>query len=169
MSEELGRNNSHGKFTADDEGHQQRLESALKQIAHDQGDEVAQAVRLIVQRNLRSGRLRSVLVQLEAISLEDYVRRVTDCYQNPGPYLVAGQGGRPRYLWEALFPVLQQWAYNWHLGHGLSAAMAADRASTCAKQAALLISSRAFPFDTEFDVWAITLLRQVCAGSKRAH
>jgi hypothetical protein len=169
MSGELRRNNSHGKFTANDEAHQQRLERVLKQIAKHQGDEVAQVVRLIIQRNLRSGRMQSVLVQLEAITLEDYVRRVADYYQNPGPYLVAGQGGQPRYLWEALFPVLKQWAYHWHLERGLTVAEAVDRASTCAKQAALLIAGRAFPYDTEFDVWAVTLLRQVCAGSKRAY
>jgi hypothetical protein len=167
MGEEAGGNNSQGKSSADDEVDQQRLESVLEKVADRRGGEVAEAVRLIVQRNVRSGRMRSVFAQVEGINLEDYVWRVADRYQNPGPYLVAEQGVRQRYLWEALFPSLQQWAYNWHLDRGLTTRNAVDRASACAKQAALLIARRPFPYDIEFDAWAITLLRQVCAGKNR--
>jgi hypothetical protein len=158
-----GRDNSNGG----DEMDQARLENTFKQVADQRGAEVAAAVRLIIQRNLRSGRLHTVLAYLDNYTLEDYVWRVADRYQNPGPYLVGGPEQQQPYSWETLFPVLQRWAYNWYLDRGFTDPVARDRASAGARQAALLIIGRSFPYDTEFDVWALTLLRQACAGKNR--
>jgi hypothetical protein len=167
MSEEIGPHNGQDNSTGNEDVDEAYLERIFSKIADQWGDEAARAVRLIVERNLRSGRIQAALTQLDNLTLEEYVRRVADRYQNCGPYLVGTPEQRQSYRWDALFPTLLQWAYNWYLSRGFTEPVARDRASASARQAALLIAGQTFPYDTEFDVWAITLLCQACAGRKR--
>jgi hypothetical protein len=140
----------------------EHLEAVFDQVGHRCGESVASNVRLIVERNLRSGRVASVLAQTKNLTLADYVWQVVACYQNPGPYLIENGHGR-QLSCQPLFTVLQEWAYNWQLRHGLTPAEASHEATTCARRALLLITHRAFSYDVPFDAWAIVLLRQICA------
>jgi hypothetical protein len=137
------------------------LETVFDELADRCGETVARNVRLIIGRNLRSGRAGTVLAQTKDITLVDYVWRVAACYQEPGPFLVDSPPGH-KLSWQPLFGALQEWAYNWHLHQDLTAGEASQRATACARRALLLIAHRPFSYDVAFDAWAITLLQQIC-------
>lgn len=154
--------NGPGETTLVNDGREEHLESVFDQVAGRCGDAVARNVRLIIGRNLRSGRVRAVLAQTKSATLSDYVWRVAAYYQKPGPYLVDGPCGRAL-SWQPLFSALQEWAYHWHLRHGATPAEASHQATACARRALLLIAHRPFSYDVAFDTWALALLQQICA------
>jgi hypothetical protein len=140
---------------------EEHLESVFDQLAGRCGETVARNVRLIIGRNLRSGRAGTVLAQTKNITLADYVWRVAAHYQNPGPFLVDRPPGH-EFSRQPLFGALQEWAYNRHLCQGFTAGEAWQRAIGCARRTLLLIAHRPFSYDVAFDAWAITLLQQIC-------
>jgi hypothetical protein len=162
VAKECSRAYSAGGATSVAYDDESQLEAIFVQVGQRHGAAVARQVRLVVDRNLRSGRAGMVLAQTRGLTLAEYVWRVAGHYQEPGPYFSDSRHGRELNC-QALFTRLQMWAYNWHVRHGMTEERAAQQAPICGRRALLLIAHRPFTYDVPFDAWAVTLLRQLCA------
>ncbi len=134
------------------------IEKALQTIA----PELANKVRGILFANLDRGRVETFLAG-DPSRVGEYVERVLGFYSRLSPYLHALQSERGEDAWQPLFKKLRTWAYNFLLRKNFypgpeTLAMADE----CAAEAALHILNAHFPYDTEFEPWAYTIVTMTC-------
>ena len=93
----------------------------------------------------------------------EYVQRVREYYEQLHNYLYAVQNERSRLVWEPLMDKLQTWAYNFLLRKNFYPGRETrDVAQECAAEAAIMILNAHFPYDTEFEPWAYTIVTMAC-------
>jgi RNA polymerase sigma factor (sigma-70 family) len=141
---------------------EEALEEGLKLEAASQGKQVAQALRLIIAANLRSGRVGYFLDEVEGREPAEYVSRVTGFYEALSLYLHQVQVEKLDEVWRPLFEKLQRWIYNFLLNNHFAAGPHThQRAVEYATEAAVALLTAHFPYDTSFDAWAFILARNV--------
>jgi RNA polymerase sigma factor (sigma-70 family) len=124
------------------------------------GRELAGKIRPIVSVNLSRGRVHHFLREQETHAPSDYVWRVAEVYQRTNEYVHQVQVAKADEVWQPLYDKLMRWAYCLQRkGYHQSWTELEMTVAECAADAGAQIISSHFPFDTEFDGWAYTLLR----------
>lgn len=141
---------------------QRELENALNALAHTKDEELARHIRPILFINLDRGRLQT-FVEEDPARVQRYVWLVAQTYTRLKPYLHKLQTEQDAETWAALYKQMQTWAYNFFLRKGFRAdEHTRDIAIECASDAATIILKSHFPYDTEFDPWAHTIVQNAC-------
>lgn len=139
------------------------LEQAIRQVAEQKGDLLARTIAPIVMINLEKERVHHFLDGQTDCQPEAYVWRVCDFYEKWSSYLYQIQEERNPDLWLSLFDQLKRWSYNYLLKQNFSAlsAQKLQLAADCAVMAAGRLLIARFPYDTDFEPWAYTLVQHV--------
>ncbi|MCI0398696.1 MAG: hypothetical protein L0332_16220 [Chloroflexi bacterium] len=137
------------------------LEAAIHALSGHIGPEKLERIRAIVQTNLARGRLDLYLSD-HLHTPQDYVRRVAGYYERLHPTLHSLQVLKSEETWLPLYERLQRWAYKFLVRQGVASAQAASLMVEAAQAAAVTIATTYFPYDVEFEPWAVTILRQSC-------
>lgn len=141
---------------------QRGLEQALQALARSKGEALARQVKPILLANLDRGRLQTFVEETPA-RIEAYVWFVAQTYTTLNPYLHKLQTEQDAETWTTLYKRLQTWAYNFFLRKSFRAdEHTREIAIECASDAATLIIKSHFPYDTEFDPWAHTIVQNAC-------
>jgi RNA polymerase sigma factor (sigma-70 family) len=137
------------------------LEDALAWLAHEEGEEAAALVRPIAWANWQ--RIGKYLQRNPDNSLRDYVHTVHKTHRRLHPKIHKIQIERSPELWDDLFGQMQKWVYNYLLGQGFyRSSQTLALAVEYATEAAIALLQSRFPYDVEFEPWAITLTQNVC-------
>jgi RNA polymerase sigma-70 factor (ECF subfamily) len=124
--------------------------------------ELAASLRPILDANLDRGRVETYVGETFTRT-EEYIQRVAVQYARLNPYLQAVQKERSDAVWQPLFDQLQVWAYNFLLRKNFIPDDSTRAiAEECATEAALRILDAHFPYDTEFEPWAYTIVSMSC-------
>jgi len=139
-----------------------QLEEALITLADTRGEKLARQLRPILLANLDRGRLQT-FIENQSVSVSDYVELVAQEYSKLNGLLHSLQVERSEALWESLFERMQNWAYNFFLRKGFTASERTQEIATeCATDAAILLLTAYFPYDTDFEPWAHILVQNAC-------
>lgn len=124
--------------------------------------ELAGKVRGILSANLDRGRVETFLAG-DPSRVGEYVIRVAETYSRLNPHIHAVQNDQTEEAWQPIFDQLRTWAYNFLLRKnfypGPETLAIADE---CATEAAVHILDAHFPYDTEFEPWAHTVVTMTC-------
>jgi len=124
--------------------------------------ERAAVFRSVLYANLDRGRVETFIGN-DLNCVGDYVQRVVEHHARLSSYIKSVQSERSDAVWLPLFQKLQMWAYNFLLrknfAPGDSTRVVAEE---CATEAALRILDAYFPYDTDFDPWAHTIITITC-------
>lgn len=139
------------------------LQRAIQQVAEQKGEPFARAIAPIVMTNLDKGRVHHFLDGQTDNQPEAYVWRVCELYEEWHPYLTQIQQDQDPELWLSLYNQLKQWSYNQLLKEKFFAPpdQKLELAADCAVMAAGRLLHARFPYDTDFDPWAYTLVQNV--------
>jgi hypothetical protein len=132
----------------------------------------ATAVRVytILRLNYRQGRVHLFLEGRDAPTVQDYVSLVVRTHHELATYLHDLQMCRSKRLILPLYEQLQRWAYHHLLEKCHAPGMATFKgAEKCARNALPAIMAARFPYDTEFESWALIRLRQACRDAGAGH
>lgn len=144
------------------------LENALAGLPREYGPQFVKDVTAIVRQNARQGRLQKFIDNGTVASAHEYVQRVASEYRRQAHYVRALQTSDDPELWEPFFILLQKWAYGALSRRSFrEPAERQDHAESCAADAAIVIRTQPFPFDTEFDAWACMVVTYTCANHVR--
>lgn len=139
------------------------IEKALQEMDGETG-RVVEAVRPILAGNVKSGRIqRFVNEDPDSAAVMAYVERVARYHEACHEQVHELQVEKSAEAWEALYVLLQKWAYAFLRRRGFPAR--GDRyehAVACAGEAAATILSTRFPFDVHFQRWAYVILQNIC-------
>jgi hypothetical protein len=139
------------------------LEREVEAISQTLSPAAAVELDLIVRANFNDGRVDLFLEGDPSLDIHDYVRLVAETYQQLSPYLHDLQARRSDGAILPLYEQMQRWAYNLLLQKGHTPGMPALEAAVgYARDAILAILLTSFPYDTQFEPWAMLRLRQVC-------
>jgi len=141
---------------------QHELEMALAALTELRGERLAGQVRHILFTNLDRGRIQGfILGRLDLIPA--YVRDLVDRFEALHDLLHKLQTERDTESWEPLFDRMQTWAYNFFLRKSFTAdGRTQEIAAECATEAAIMMLSAYFPYDTDFDAWAHIIVQNAC-------
>lgn len=138
------------------------IEKTLQFLGTESKSQITASIRTVLFTNLDRGRVENFIGH-DIIRIGEYVRRVIENHARLNPYLQAVQKERTDAVWQPLFDQLQLWAYNFLLRKNF---MPGDStraiAGECATEAALRILDAHFPYDTEFEPWAYTIVSMSC-------
>jgi RNA polymerase sigma factor (sigma-70 family) len=149
-------------MSLDSENIQRQLEEALKALDDSKGEGLARQLRPILFSNLDRGRIQGSWDE-NPDRIRDYVWRVAETFATLNPYLHQLQTERRTEVWEPLFERMQTWAYNFFLRKNFAAdQQTREIAIECATEAAIALLNAHFPYDTEFDAWAHTIVQNAC-------
>lgn len=138
------------------------LGEALQILTESAGAALACQIKPILLANLDRGRVQTFL-DGDPDRLQEYVRCVAENFVSHHAYLHALQSERNQEVWEPLYERMQTWAYNYFLRKNFAADQnTLDIAAECASEAAVTLLGAHFPYDTEFDPWAHTLVQNAC-------
>lgn len=139
------------------------LEKALQRLAKKWGKTVTTAIHPILLDNLERGRISKWLGTSKNRTVQDYVERVATFHARYQDYFYQIQVEKSEEVWQDLYCRLQEWAYNYLLGKGFYRNQSTSQlAATYATEAAIVLLTARFSYDTEFDPWAHVLLLHVC-------
>jgi hypothetical protein len=139
------------------------LDHEVATISHSLPPALTGEIRRIVRANLSDGRVHLFLEGPGPPGIEDYVRLVAKTYRQLSPYIHDLQVRRAKAVILPLYEQLQTWAYNLLLQKSHAPGMASLKgAEICGQSALLAILAAPFPYDTQFEPWAMMRLRQVC-------
>jgi len=139
-----------------------QIELALEQLAETRGAELARQIKPILLVNLNRGRLHRFLDE-KPDQVQSYVWLVADGFSTLHGYLHKIQIERAPEVWHTLYERMQTWAYTFFLRKNFAADdPTREIAIECATEAALQLLDSHFPYDTEFDAWAHTLVQNTC-------
>lgn len=131
----------------------QTLESDARAAAH---------LRSILHTNLDRGRVEH-FIENDIAKVDEYARRVHEHYLRLHRYLESVQQTRTDEAWQPLLVKLQTWAYNFLRRKGFAPGPSTrEIAEECATESALRLLDAHFPYDTEFDPWAHTIVSMAC-------
>jgi hypothetical protein len=137
----------------------QEVATASDSLSHALTGEISR----IVRANFNDGRVHLFLEGSQAPGVEDYVRLVVKTYRQLSPYVHNLQVRRAKAAILPLYEQLQTWAYNLLLQKSHAPGMASLKgAEICGQTALLAILAAPFPYDIQFESWAMIRLRQVC-------
>jgi RNA polymerase sigma factor (sigma-70 family) len=136
------------------------LQEGLERAFGGMERELVKQLRPIISVNLARGRVRHFLEGQDEVRPGDYVWRVAEIYGRTRPYVYEVQVVKSEVVWQPLYHKLKRWAVglqrsSFHREWFEVEQLAAEGATDAATQ---IIASH-FPYDTEFDAWAYTLLR----------
>lgn len=136
------------------------LEDSLERAYGVMARELVGEIRPIIAVNLSRGRVRHFLQGQGTREPRDYVWQVAEIYERTHDYVQEVQVVKSEAVWQPLYGKLMRWSrcFQRKGGHR-SWAEVEVRATECAADAAAQIIGSHFPYDTEFDAWAYTLLR----------
>lgn len=139
------------------------LERVLEEMDAERG-EAAEAIRPILADNAESGRVQRFLdEEPDPSAIVAYVARVARYHQQCHEHVHQLQVEKSPEAWEALYVLLQKWAYAFLRRRGFPAhGDRYEHAVTCAGAAAATILATRFPFDVHFERWAYVLLQNIC-------
>lgn len=139
-----------------------QIELALERLAETRGAELARQIKPILLANLDRGRIHRFL-DGKSDQVQPYVWRVADGFSSLHVYLHKIQSGRDPEVWQPLYERMQTWAYNFFLRKNFVVDdHTREIAIECATEAAIRLLNSHFPYDTEFDAWAHTLVQHTC-------
>lgn len=119
-------------------------------------------LRRILHTNLDRGRVEH-FIENDIARVNEYVRRVHECYLRLHPCIESVQKARTDEAWQPLLLNLQTWAYNFLRRKGFAPGLSTrEIAEECATEAALRLLDAHFPYDTEFNPWAHTIVSMAC-------
>lgn len=141
----------------------QTLEDALSPIEVEKGKKMTEAIRPIIYTNLARGRIQQYLDEQQNVNLTDYVRIVAHKYEHLHSYLIKVQVEKDPEIWEELFQKLQRWAYEFlRSKQEVVGRNIIQDAIDCAANASSTILVAQFPFDIDFERWAVLLVQNAC-------
>jgi RNA polymerase sigma factor (sigma-70 family) len=142
---------------------EQAIQTALQNLAEDKGGELAKIIHRILSANMERGRLQVFLERNEDNAPGDYVRVISECYAKLNAYVHQVQVEKTEEVWNPLFRKMQHWAYSWWLKHNFPPGVETFLiAQDCAAEAAAALVNAHFPFDTDFEAWAVVLVQYIC-------
>jgi RNA polymerase sigma factor (sigma-70 family) len=127
----------------------------------------AVSIRPIILKNLargkNAGRVGNYLTGNPGKLPCDYVGRVADYYEELSCYLQQIQEEKSDQIWEPLFEKMQWLAYNYLRQKNFMAGQQTFQLATdCAADAGGELVQAYFPYDTDFDPWACTIVQNHC-------
>jgi len=138
------------------------IEKTLQSIEDESGSQTAASIRLVLHANLDRGRVENFIGN-DISYVGEYVRRVIEQYARLNSYIQSVQSERLDMVWLPLFNQLQLWAYNFLLRKNFVPGPSTRAiAEECATEAALHILDAHFPYDTDFEPWAHTIITITC-------
>jgi len=141
---------------------QRELDNALKKLEKTEGEVPTHKLWSILLANLDRGRVQTFVGE-EPARIFGYVCLVVQNFSTLNPYLHQLQTEKRRSAWEPLYKRMQTWAYNYFIRKGFFADnYTREIAIECAGDAATTILKAHFPYDTEFDPWAHTIVQNAC-------
>jgi RNA polymerase sigma factor (sigma-70 family) len=143
------------------------LEQALCVLGTQGREGTAASIRPIVFENLNRGgtndRVCTYLGANPGKTPVDYVYHVADYYEELGSYLCQLQQEKSVHVWEPLFVEMQWWAYNFLRRKDFPPGQQTfQMAKDCAANAGGKLVQAYFPYDTDFDAWACTIVQNHC-------
>lgn len=124
--------------------------------------ELAVKLRPVLLANLDRGRVETFTGD-DLARVGEYVQRIREHYERLHNYLHAVQDERSGLVWEPLFAKLHTWAYNFLLRKNFYPGQeTSDIAQARAADAAMRLIEAHFPYDTEFEPWAYTIVTMSC-------
>lgn len=149
-------------MSLDKEVIQPMLEATLKTLAETLGEPVVRQIKPILLINLARGRVET-FIQGDPDRIPAYVHCVVENFSALHVYLHQLQTEQSSTAWEPLYKRMQTWAYNFFLRKNFYAdEHTREIAAECATEAAITLLHAHFPYDTEFDPWAHTLVLHSC-------
>lgn len=137
-------------------------------VAAKLGPDTAAKIREIVDKNHQYGRLHTYLEGNQGCAPGHYVRLVTEIYQQQHLYLRQVQRLRSETEWEPLYEQIKKWTFSYLRSRGLAPGPDTGQlAVDYAAEASLALIKARFPYDTEFDAWAVVITRNICARHMR--
>lgn len=134
------------------------IEKTLKTIDR----ELAISIRPILYANLDRGRVETFIGN-DLSRVGEYMQRVIEQYARLNLYIQSVQDERSDTVWQPLFQKLQIWAYSFLLRKNFALGDSTRViAEECATEAALRILDAYFPYDTDFEPWAHTIITITC-------
>ena len=138
------------------------LEDALKALAKAQNEEIARQIKPILLTNLDRGRMQTFVGE-DPARIQAYVWLVAQNFSSLNPYLHQLQIERNSVTWQPLFERMLTWAYSFFVRKNfLADDHTREIASECATEAAISLLNGHFPYDTDFDPWAHTIVINYC-------
>lgn len=140
----------------------EKLKIEVEKVLQTIEPKLAASIRSILHANLDRGRVET-FVGADFSRVDQYVKRVADQYTKLSPYIFATQKNMADDVWQPLFKKLQAWAYNFLLMKNFFPGSETQAiADECAANAAMHILNAHFPYDTEFEPWAYTIVTMSC-------
>lgn len=147
---------------------QEELDRALARLATRAGKPLADAIRPVLQENLKRGRIQYHLSHTAGSTVSNYVEQVATNYKRCHAHLHQLQVEKSSEVWVPLLKKMECWAYSFliknNFVHSEETHQLAQDYSTDA--AAVLVRAH-FPYDTEFESWAVVLLQHTCRKQLR--
>ncbi len=138
------------------------IETALQILAQRKDEDVARQLRPILLTNLERGRIQT-FTEGRGDQTPAYVEYVATNFIALHAYLHQLQIERSTAAWDPLFKRMQTWAYNFFLRKNFAADdHTLELAMECATEAANILLTAHFPYDTDFDPWAHTIVSHTC-------
>lgn len=136
------------------------IESVLKALAEEKGDEIAINIKPILSANLDRGRIQG-FTEGDSNLVNEYVWRVAKQYELLSSFMHQLQVERSSDVWGPLFVRIERWAYNFLMKESYNIATL-DNATDCATEASETILNAYFPYDVDFEPWAHVVVQHVC-------
>lgn len=144
------------------------IEQALANFAMRISPEQYTFVRQIIYTNLSRARLKYFLNKHPGHAPTDYVEHVVETYLRLTDYLTQVQVKKTEEVWEPLFERIKKWCGRFLIKNGFSYKPETNELIyEYAQEAALALVHARFPYDTEFDPWAVVIVHNVCLKRMR--
>jgi len=141
------------------------VKAALAEFISQEDGRLGATVAAIVNANHEKGRVRS-FVSGNGLTVDEYIVRVRQYYQQYQSYLDALQIQKDDAEWLSLFAKMQQWAFRFLRQHTRTKFLPHRRrvqlTHDCATEACAVLLHAVYPYDVEFDPWAVMLQQNVC-------
>ena len=132
------------------------IEVGFRDLSNVRGTSHARAIEPIVTQNYQLKRVHKFLNRRQIDTSNQYVWQVSDHYHTYHPYLTKLHG-HDTVTWHDLLGKVEEWT-RYHT-------LKADCFSSwtdCLQESVLAISQARFPYDTSFDQWSHTIVRNKC-------
>lgn len=146
----------------------QAVEEALQALEQEEEPAFVRAVSRIVWQNVDKGRLRKFLANESVANEQEYVRCVAAHYRAQRDYVHRLRHTDDPQVWEPLYILLQKASYRALTRMSFQNQVERyNHAVQCASDAAIVLATRPFPFDTDFKAWAFVIVQYICKNHVR--
>lgn len=144
------------------------LTQALDELAAKTSSPIAAQISEILRANQKRKRIAYYFEQSPGTSIGDYVMQVSDIYTRLHPYIHELQVEKSEKALNDLLKKMDFWARSFlsRKGFEFSEATRQLARDICMDAAAAVVKAY-FPYDTEFDPWAVVLLQNICRKQLR--